>query len=365
MLDGMNSWGWGRYAAGAAPDPAPGLLLARVVGQHHHHYHLVCAPDARRITAQVSGAFAYRAAVPADYPTVGDWVRLSEEQGQITDVLPRRTVVSRHAAGDESLEQVIVANVDVVLLVFALDGARGFTIGLLERACTTAWNSGARPLVVLNKVDLAEAAARDQALRDARAAAPGVEVVTVSAREGDGVAALLELLASDETVGMLGKSGVGKSALLNALARVRETDLAVREGTVRRGDLQGRHTTTDKQLYRLPGGPLIVDVPGLRELQLWADGDDLEASFPDVEELASQCRFTDCSHSGEPGCRIAAALESGELAPERWERYQDLQRELAYLNRRRDDRARQEEQQKWKKIAEFARQNKGTWRGRS
>ena len=349
-------WGWQRYTSSGAVESRPGLAVARVIGHQHYQYDLVCSPDARSHRSRVSGAFAYRAVGPVDYPTVGDWVFIDPESGTIQAVLPRRTAISRKVAGEETLEQVIVANIDTVLLVFAMDGARGFTVGLVERATTAAWNSGARPIVILNKTDLADAAERERIVLDTATAAPGVDVFQVSARTGEGIADLLAALSPDETVGMLGKSGVGKSALLNAIGRVRGAEMAVREGELRHGDLQGRHTTTDKHLYLLPGGPIVADVPGLRELQLWAEEDSLDGTFPEIEALSRECRFNDCSHNGEPGCRIQEALASGELPVERYDRYLDLQRELAHLNRRRDQRAREEEQMKWKKIAKQIRE---------
>ena len=348
-------WGWARYTREISDTERIGLIPARVTGHRHHHYTLICAPDARRVRSRVSGAFSYRAAGPGDYPTVGDWVLTDTESGMIQEVLPRRTAMSRKTAGTETLEQVIVANIDVALLVFAMEGARGFTVGLVERATTTAWNSGARPIIVLNKVDLADDFTREQTLRDAETAAPGVEVYPVSARDGEGVPELLSAVAPDETVGMLGKSGVGKTALLNALARERGSEIQAKEGALRAGDLQGRHTTTDKQLYLLPDGPIIADVPGLRELQLWAEESSLDETFPEIERVSRECRFNDCTHSGEPGCSISNALATGELPVDRYERYLDLQREIAYLNRRRDQRARQEEEMKWRRIARHIR----------
>lgn len=361
----LTPWGWERRPRSRETESAArGLSPARVTAHRHHFYDLVRADDGEVVSitaAQVSGAFAYRSAGPEDYPTVGDWVLVEPASGTIHAVLSRRTAISRKAAGAETLEQVIVANLDVVLLVFALDGERGFTVGLVERAATTAWNSGARPVIVLNKVDLADPAVRDRAVADAEAAAPGVDVIPASARTGTGIDALLDRCGSDETVAMLGKSGVGKSALLNAIGRRRGTEMTIREGRVRRGDLQGRHTTTEKQLYLLPGGPLIADVPGLRELQLWAEDEGLDDTFPEIEALSRECRFRNCRHDGEPGCRVREALRTGELSADRWERYRALQREIAYLTRRRDQRARQEEQMKWKQIAAFQRRfKKGT-----
>jgi ribosome biogenesis GTPase len=366
----LAAWGWDRYQRGRgqqlgpeggdSPEDElphrPDQTIARVVGHQHHHYELVCAPDARPASGRVSGAFSYRAAGPADYPTVGDWVWIDPTSGTIHELLPRTTAISRNSAGEETVEQVIVANIDVVLLVFAIDGSRGFTVGLVERAVTAAWNSGARPVIVLNKSDLADDATQERMVQDAESAAPGVEIFLVSAHSAAGVDALAAAIAPDETVGMLGKSGVGKSALLNAIGRANGVELSIREGALRHGDRQGRHTTTDKHLYRLPNGPIIADVPGLRELQLWADQDKLDETFPEIEELARECRFNDCSHNGEPGCRIAAALTTGELPNERYERYRELQRELAFLARRKDQRAREEEQMKWKKIAQHIRE---------
>lgn len=362
---GLENWGWSHHRATAETIERPGLTLARVVGHAHHWYDLVCAPDTTKRRGRVSGAFSYRAAGPADFPTVGDWVlvEMSNEATTIQEVLPRRTAISRHAAGDETVEQILVANIDVVLLVFSLDGSRGFTVGLLERAITTAWDSGARPVVVLNKLDLADRTQKEQILLDAETSAPGVEIFSVSARTGLGVGELLKSLGPDTTVGMMGKSGVGKTALLNAMGRLRAAPVAAREGRLRDGDRQGRHTTTDKRLYRLPQGPIIADVPGLRELQLWAEEGSLENTFPEIEELARLCRFNDCTHNGEPGCRIQEALEAGRLSIDRWDHYLSLQREIAYLERRRDQRAQQEEEMKWKKIAKLQRHYKKNRRG--
>jgi ribosome biogenesis GTPase len=326
------------------------------------------------VPAEVSGAFSYRAAGPADYPTAGDWV-LTGAGGRIEKVLPRKSAISRHASGEETLEQVIAANIDVILLVFGLDGGRNFTVGLLERSVVAAWSSGARPVVVLNKADCATPGVRERVQLDAETNAPGVPVHVVSAETGEGLEGLLAEASPGETVGLLGKSGVGKSALINAFWAVsgrserqppEGADAGpaadkgpARTGEQRKGDLQGRHTTTDKALYRLPSGIIMADVPGLRELQLWGDTSELASAFPEIEALAAECRFSDCAHSGEPGCRIQEALSSGELPIDRYERYLEYQRELAYLERRRDQRAGQEEERRWRQIAKIRRQMKG------
>ena len=366
----MEHWGWNAsYQATAdaiiaASDETGDLVAARVVRHVHHTYHVVAAPTATMHSTEVSGAFSYRAVSPADYPTVGDWVLLESPGGRINHVLPRRTAVCRSVAGRESLPQVIAANVDILLLVFGLDGGRNFTAGLLERSLLVAWNSGARPIIVLNKTDCADRDWIETVSADARAQAPHESIHLASAVTGDGIEALLGEIPPATTVAMLGKSGVGKSALINAFVRASAGSGPTsgpgpaREGHLRAGDRQGRHTTTEKQLYRLPSGQLIIDVPGLRELQLWADVADLDSTFPEIDALAAGCRFRDCAHQGEPGCRVVQALATGELPADRYERYLEYRRELAYLHRRRDARAEANEREKWKQIAKRSREFK-------
>lgn len=348
---------------------------------------------------RVSGAFAFRTTGGADYPVTGDWVLLDpEEDGlRIHRVLPRQTALSRGAAGDKTEEQVLAANIDTLLLVFALDGGRNFLRTFLERALVVARSAGCGVSIVLNKADLADADARRNALETAALAAPGSLVVAVSAKTGEGLEELSRYFSAGETLGVLGKSGVGKSALIRALSSVTGTPLvaaslagrplaagslagapgapeapevseagldggspldeeaAPREGAVRESDRKGRHTTTSSRLYRLPSGILIIDSPGIRELKLWADGDDLAASFSDIAGLAEQCRFSDCSHEGEPGCAVQAALASGELDEGRYRSYLQLKREQAWLDRRLDDQALRAEKARWKQISKFAK----------
>lgn len=358
-FSGMLPWGWNAHWEQLSSGLAPPVVPARVVQHRHHHYELVLAPDARTASAQVSGSYAFGAAGPADFPTAGDWVLVNTESLRIQRLLERRTAIRRAAAGNETLEQVIVANIDVVLLVFGLDGGRNFTVGLLERSLAVAWNSGAQPIVVLNKLDLAAAPHVAQVLADVQQSAVGVAVHTVSAVDGEGIERLAQEFAPGQTVGMLGKSGVGKSALLNAIGRHYHADTQAKVGAQRSGDLQGRHTTTHKELALLPAGPVIADVPGLRELQLWGEVDDLGASFPEIEALAAECRFRDCSHGSEPGCRVQQALAQGELSTERYARYLEMQKELAYLERRKDARLVADERKKWRQIAKDHRRAKG------
>ena len=373
----LERWGWDRNwaqeaieaggdcgsATGAAAADGPAAFIhparrlsARVVRHSHHHYEVVAAPEGERVATTVSGAFSYRAAGPADYPTVGDWVLLDGGSGRIEVVLRRRTAISRSTAGDESLEQVIAANIDVLFLVFGLDGGRNYTTGMLERSLVAARGSGVRPVVVLNKCDCADDSTIEKVESEVRRSAPDLSVHVVSAVNDAGIDALLGEASPGETIGMLGKSGVGKSALVNACLRSANcaTEPAARTGA-QRSDGKGRHTTSDKQFYLLPSGAIIADVPGLRELKLWGDVHTLDSAFPDIEELAAECRFSDCRHNGEPDCRVREALATGELSLDRFSRYLDYLRELAFLERRRDQRALLEERKKRKQIAQHSR----------
>jgi ribosome small subunit-dependent GTPase A len=261
---------------------------------------------------------------------VGDWVALRGELA--VAVLPRRTAFVRTVAGRTSSAQVVAANLDLVLVVDALGGSA--RLRRVERYLAVAWSSGATPAVVLTKADLCDdvAAAVEQVAEDAL----GVEVLAVSALTGEGMDALRALLAPGRTAAMVGPSGVGKSSLLNALAG--RAVAATRE--VREADGRGRHTTTARELHVLPGGGLLVDTPGMRELALYDDADGVAAAYADVEELAAGCRFRDCGHRGEPGCAVAAAIDDGRLDPARFVAWRKLAAESHRQLLRVDARAR-------------------------
>ena len=264
--------------------------------------------------------------------------------------LPRRSVLSRKAAGTETEEQVMGTNIDKILIVYALDGGRSFSARGLERYLTLAWESGAEPLVVLNKLDLCDDIV--PFLSAAEEAAPGAPLFLVSAEEGTGVAELKSALPPGETVVLIGPSGVGKSSLVNALSG----EGLQKIGERRESDRRGRHTTTHRELFLLPSGLLLLDSPGLREIQLWGNSETAETVFSEIAALAEECRFRDCTHTAEPGCAVQAALGSGEISADRFESYLELQRELSYLERREDDRAARQEKMKWKKIAQFQKE---------
>lgn len=329
---------------------AQGYIPARVALQHRDAS--VVWSEKGELRAVPTGRFAHGAASRADWPVVGDWVAVEplpgEDRARLHAVLARRGRFARKVPGENTEEQILVANVDTVFLVSGLDG--DFNLRRIERYLTTAWDSGADPVIVLNKADLCADAQERQA--EVEAVAYGVPVYRLSAAHKQGLEALGGHLRPGGTVALLGSSGVGKSTLVNALAGADVQDT----GGVRLDDSRGRHTTTHRELVRLAGGALLVDTPGLRELQLWGDGEDLEQTFEDIEALADQCRFRDCGHQGEPGCAVGAALDGGALDSKRYESYLKLRRELAYLERRQDQKAQQADRDRYKQISKFSRQ---------
>lgn len=285
------------------------------------------------VTAFVPGKM--RATGP---PVVGDWVVVEAREGVepvVREVLPRRTRLSRKVAGLRTEEQVMAANVDVVFVVMGLDG--DFNLRRLERLVVVSHQSGAEPVVILTKADLLDADALDGRRAEAESAAPGVSIHAVSSPLRQGLEPLRFYLSDGRTVVLLGSSGAGKSTLLNTLVG----EEVMRTAEVREGDDRGRHTTTHRELVPLPGGGLLIDGPGIREVQLWVDDaeDPLEEAFSDVEALAAGCRFRDCTHRSEPGCAVLEAVETGELERSRLESYRSLQHEVEVLERRKDTAA--------------------------
>jgi ribosome biogenesis GTPase len=261
----------------------------------------------------------------------------------IQAVLPRRSKFSRKVAGDETDEQIVAANIDTVFLMMGLDA--DYSLGRMERYLATVHEGGASPVVVLNKADLC--AEVDARVREVEAAAGGAPVVAVSTKTDTQLAAIQPYLAPARTIALLGSSGVGKSTLVNRLVG---HDLQ-RTRAVRESDHKGRHTTTRRQLIVLPGGALLIDTPGLRELQLWDTGEGLGAAFDDIEALAPGCRFRDCRHDEEPGCAVKAALAEGHLEERRLQSYLELRREQDLLAARQDERANLEKKRQGKILA--------------
>ena len=344
-------WGWDGYFEAVWSDgDREGTVPARVVAQHRGCWRV--ADDFGERTAEAAGKLRLAAEEGADWPAVGDWaaVELDTASGPalIREVLPRRSAFVRKTPGKKIAEQVMAANVDTLLLVSALDG--DFNPRRVERYLAQCWKSRAKPVIVLNKADVC-GDARERAAEIEKVAL-GTEVCVVSAKTGQGLRELEPLLRPGKTLAMLGSSGVGKSTLANRL--LGDARQEVQE--VRESDSRGRHTTTARELFVLPGGALLMDTPGLRELQLWDAEEGMAQAFADIDELAEQCRFSDCRHEGEPGCAVRAALDAGVLDPARVENRRKLEREQEFLRRKMDPEARAEYNQRIKQLMRGVRE---------
>ncbi|HAE23676.1 MAG TPA: ribosome small subunit-dependent GTPase A [Spirochaetaceae bacterium] len=389
--DPLADWGWDEFfsaafdALGASPEARSALEnieqeqapagqsggeggalegrreRARVIEVQRGAYLVIRqGPDYEAIEdrAILSGKARLLIEAGAEAPAVGDWVLGRKELNGpfvIEGLLPRKSSFSRKAAGDvehDSVrEQVLAANVDIAFLVAA--AGEDFNERRLERYATLAWESGAMPVIVITKADLAGDGILELVAR-ASAACPGVPAFAICAPDGKGLAAFDQYLKPGKTGVLLGSSGAGKSTLLNALAGVR---LAA-TNDVRAFDQHGRHTTTARTLYRLQSGALIIDTPGLREIQLWASEESVDAVFSEIEEAARGCRFADCSHGEEPGCAVKEGLENGVIAIERYESWLRLRRELSFLETKHDPLARQAEKTMLKRRSKYIRELK-------
>lgn len=321
---GLESLGWtAREAEDFAELAEEGSYPARVLLEHQHIYRV--HDGERERLARIAGKLRHEFTSRREYPAVGDWVAVRDApQGDevvIETVLPRRSRFLRKLAGKSLDAQVVAANVDTVFVVSGLDG--DFNPRRIERYLVTAFDSGARPVMVLNKADVCQDL--ELILEFVEMVAPGTPVHVVSGLTGQGVDELRQYAGPGEVVAFVGASGVGKSTLINRLLGEERLETA----PVRETDSRGRHTTRHRQMLALPEGGLLIDTPGMRELQLWEGAGGLEEAFPDIVELAARCRFPDCSHGEEPGCAVREAIEEGDLDPDRFESYQRLRREAA------------------------------------
>ena len=342
-MPALDELGWNAELASAFEQlQDDNLFPARIAAQHRGEFALLA--EEGEVRARAAGRLFYAHEVGGQLPAVGDWVAVTPP-ATIASILPRRSAFIRKNAGHDSTEQVLAANVDAAFLLAGLDD--DFSLRRLERYITIAWESGAQPIVVLTKADLSPDV--PASVLAVESVAIGVPVHPVSNVTGEGLEALDQYLVPGRTVVLLGSSGVGKSTLLNRLAgaEVMLTREVAADGT-------GRHTTTHRELVQLAGGGMIIDTPGLRELQFWEG--DLSAAFEDLETLALECKFRNCAHISEPGCAIQAAVDDGTLELDRLRSWRKLQRELEAIAARTDTRLRIARKKRWKQMASVTRQ---------
>lgn len=342
----LNQLGWNTHFEEAFEQYKNETYRVGRVALEHKGMYRVYAEDGN-LLAEVSGKLRHRANGTDDFPAVGDWVVISvrkdEQKATIHAILPRKSKFSRKKAGTTTEEQIVASNVDYIFLVNALN--TDFNLRRLERYLLLAWESGANPVIILSKADLCRDL--EDKIREVESVAMGVPIHAISAEQQEGLDQLDSYIQLGKTIALLGSSGVGKSTLTNALYGEEKQDVK----TIRKGDDKGRHTTTHRELILLNSGGIVIDTPGMRELQLWEADEGLGQSFSDIEKLILHCKFNDCKHETEPGCAVQHALSEGILDEGRFKSYVKLQRELAYLARKEDRRAALAETAKWKKIA--------------
>ncbi len=345
----LSALGWNpKFAAEFQPYASAGLVAGRIVQQFNHIYHVATARG--EVQAQASGRLRYHS-TRGELPVTGDWValRLSSDgaAGLVIAVLPRTTKLSRTASGSCEHEQLLAANLDFAFLVSSLDN--DFNPRRIERYLSATWGSGgAVPVVILNKLDLCHNVS--ERLRTVEDVAIGVPIHAVSALRGDGLEELTQYCVQGRTIALLGSSGVGKSTLINRLVgREAQDTYAVRQ------DGRGRHTTTRRELLLLPGGGVVIDTPGMRELQLWDGDEGVQRTFDEIETTGRDCRYRNCSHNGEPGCAVAEAMKAGTISAERLASFHKLQRELRFLDRRNDTAVELADKRRWKTIHKAAK----------
>ena len=345
----LTTFGWREFFATNFESYAEGgYTVGRVALEHKNLFRLYTQYG--DVLAEISGKLRHEAASRSDLPAVGDWVviRSQPEGGRalIHAVLPRRTSFARKIAGSRTEEQIVGANIDTVFLTTSLN--QDFSLRRIERYLIVAWESGANPIVVLSKSDLCDRVS--DVMTEVESVARGVPIHAISVVTGQGLEDIAQYFERGQTVALLGSSGVGKSTLINHLTGVDH----LRVQTVREHDDRGRHTTTHRELILLPAGGLVLDTPGMRELQLWDGDESLQVVFDEIESLAGKCFFSDCRHQDEPRCAVREALVAGTIDPGRYESYEKLQKELQYLARRRDKLFEITEKKKWKKLARLA-----------
>ncbi len=350
MTDLLKRYGWNQFFEQQfASLVDEGLIPGRVIEQQRNSYTL--KSEQGDLLAHIAGKVRYHARGIEDLPAVGDWVvaqPTGDGAARIEQILKRQTQFVRKAPGERTEQQVLAANVDAVFLVSGLD--QDFNLRRIERYLVLAIESGARPIIVLNKADLCENILNK--IDEVRSIAPATPIVAMSALYDEGLDAFEKNLPERSTAVLLGSSGVGKSTIINHLmGHETQTTQSVRES-----DSRGRHTTTHRELMMLQWGAMLIDTPGLRELQLWGEAQSVQDTFQDISDIASSCKFSDCVHESEPGCAVKAALKEGSLNQDRYDSYVKLQREISYLKRKEDPKEQRNEKERWKKIHQANKQ---------
>jgi len=348
----LTELGWSPFFQQQLTTDELTFLPARVFRQDTNQYHLLSALG--KMVGILPGKFRQEALSKADLPTVGDWVVVSPidsdepNRVQIEKLLYRKSKFSRKEAGEVHDEQVVASNIDTVFIVSALD--RDFNLHRIERYLLLSWTSGALPVLILNKSDVCKNI--DKKVRDLEVIAMGSPIHVVSAKDNSGLDPLRRYLTPGSTCAFLGSSGVGKSTIINELLGYEKFDT----GEVRSDDSKGRHTTTFREMVETTDGGLIIDTPGMREIQLWADNVSLSHSFQDIESLATSCKFSNCKHDTEPDCSITKAVSNGDLEPERLARYFRLAQELEHFARKQDAVTKAGRKQQYKRFSKLSNQ---------